>query len=101
MILAVSGGIVANPDVFKALLTHFHTIWIKATPAEHMSRVRAQGDTRPMAGNPEAMEQLKFILTSRDALYDQARAKLDTTGKSVSQSLEDLLALIDARGFLD
>ncbi len=101
MILAVAGGIVTDPDVFKALLTYFHTIWIKATPAEHMSRVRAQGDTRPMAGNPEAMEQLKFILTSRDALYDQARARLDTTAKSVSQSLDDLLALIDARGFLD
>ncbi len=101
MILAVAGGIVAEPETFKALLANFHTIWIKATPAEHMARVRAQGDTRPMAGNPEAMEQLKFILTSRETLYDQARAKLDTTGRSPAQSLADLLALIRERGFLD
>jgi XRE family aerobic/anaerobic benzoate catabolism transcriptional regulator len=101
MILAVAGGIVSDPDVFKSLLRHFHTIWIKATPSEHMARVRAQGDMRPMAGNPEAMDQLKHILTSRETLYDQARAKLDTTGRSVQQSLGDLVSLIKDRGFLD
>ncbi|MCB1359794.1 MAG: helix-turn-helix transcriptional regulator [Rhodobacter sp.] len=101
MILAVAGGIVSEPETFKTLLAHFHTIWVKATPTEHMGRVRAQGDTRPMAGNPEAMDQLKFILTSRETLYDQARAKLDTTGRSVDDSLRDLLALIRDHGFLD
>lgn len=100
MILAVAGGIVSDPDVFKALLTHFHTIWIKASPADHMARVRAQGDTRPMAGNPEAMDQLRHILTSRETLYDQARAKLETSGRSVQQSIGDLTALIAERGFL-
>lgn len=101
MILAVAGGIVSDPDVFKTLLTHFHTIWIKASPADHMARVRAQGDMRPMAGNPEAMDQLKHILTSRETLYDQARAKLETSGRSVSQSVSDLVSLIGDRGFLD
>ncbi len=101
MILAVAGGIVAEPDTYKTLLTHFHTVWVKASPEEHMTRVRAQGDTRPMAGNPEAMEQLRFILTSREALYDQARAKLDTSGRTATQSLDELLALIAERRFLD
>jgi XRE family transcriptional regulator, aerobic/anaerobic benzoate catabolism transcriptional regulator len=101
MILAVAGGIVAEPDTYKTLLAQFHTIWIKAAPEDHMARVRAQGDTRPMAGNPEAMEQLRHILTSREALYDQARARLDTSGRSVDQSLADLLALIEDRRFLD
>ena len=101
MILAVAGGIVSEPETFKTLLAHFHTIWVKAAPTEHMGRVRAQGDTRPMAGNPEAMDQLRFILTSRETLYDQARAKLDTTGRSVDDSLRDLLALIRDHGFLD
>lgn len=100
VMLAVAGGIVAEPDTFKALLAQFHTIWIKASPAEHMARVRAQGDMRPMSGNPEAMEQLRFILTSREALYEQARAKLDTSGRSVQQSCDDLVALIRAQGFL-
>lgn len=100
MILAVAGGIVAEPDTYNTLLNHFHTIWIKTSPDEHMARVRAQGDERPMAGNPEAMQQLKSILTSREALYGKALAHLDTSRHTVEHSLQDLLALIEARGFL-
>lgn len=101
MILAVAGGIVAEPDTYKTLLAHFNTIWVKASPSEHMNRVRAQGDTRPMAGNPEAMEQLKSILQSREALYDQALAKLDTTNKSLDTSLEELIDMVKTKGFID
>ena len=101
VVLAAAGGIVAEPDTFKTLLAHFHTIWIQARPEEHMSRVRNQGDTRPMAGNPEAMEQLRSILKSREALYEQAEAQLDTTGKALHASAEELVDLIRARGFLD
>lgn len=100
MILAVAGGIVAEPETYSLLLGHFHTIWIKTSPEEHMSRVRAQGDERPMAGNPEAMEQLKSILTSREALYGKALAQLDTSGMSVDTSTAALLTLIDDREFL-
>lgn len=100
MILAVAGGIVAAPDTYTTLLNRFHTIWIKAQPAEHMDRVRAQGDTRPMAGNPEAMKELKSILTSREALYEKAQTSLDTSGKSLDQSLTDLLQLIRDNKFL-
>lgn len=101
MILAVAGGIVAEPDTYKTLLAHFHTVWLRASAEEHMARVRAQGDHRPMAGNPEAMEHLRFILTSRESLYDQARARLDTTGRSVDAALAELLALIAEKRFLD
>lgn len=101
VVLAAAGGIVAEPDTFKTLLAHFHTIWIQARPEEHMSRVRNQGDTRPMAGNPEAMDQLRSILKSREALYEQAEAQLDTTGKPLHASAEELVELIRARGFLD
>lgn len=101
VILAVAGGVVAEPDTFKTLLAHFHTIWIKASPDEHMSRVRGQGDTRPMAGNPEAMEQLRGILKSREALYERADAQLDTSGKPLQSSVDDLAALIRLEGFLD
>lgn len=100
MILAVAGGLVAEPETYALLLRHFHTIWIKARPQEHMDRVRAQGDTRPMAGNPEAMEQLKSILSSREALYERASAQVDTSGKTVELSLIDLLAVINDHGFL-
>ena len=101
VILAVAGGIVAEPDTYKTLLAHFHTVWLRASPDEHMERVRAQGDTRPMAGNPEAMEQLKSILHSREALYERAEVHLDTAGKPLQNSLDELVALIRERGFLD
>ena len=100
LILAVAGGIVAEPDTYKTLLAHFHTIWVRTSPDEHMSRVRAQGDTRPMAGNPEAMDQLKSILTSREALYSRAEAQLDTGGKTVEQSEIELVALLQDRQFI-
>ncbi|MCP4316144.1 MAG: helix-turn-helix transcriptional regulator [Hyphomicrobiales bacterium] len=101
MVLAVAGGIVSEPDTFKTLLNRFHTIWLKASPEEHMTRVREQGDERPMAGNPEAMEQLKSLLTSRETLYDKALAQVDTSGKSADDSLKEVLTLIEDREFLE
>ncbi|TLP65778.1 helix-turn-helix domain-containing protein [Parasedimentitalea maritima] len=100
LILAAAGGVVGEPETYNSLLTGFHTIWIKASPDEHMSRVRAQGDERPMAGNPEAMEQLRSILTSREALYGKALAQLDTSGQEVEETLAGLVDLIRDRGFL-
>lgn len=100
VILAVAGGIVAEPATYNTVRSHFHTIWIKASPEDHMTRVRSQGDMRPMAGNPEAMEQLRAILKSRESLYRQAHGELDTSGRSLRQSGDDLIALIRERKFL-
>lgn len=100
LILAVAGGIVSEPETYATLLARYHTIWIKASPDEHMNRVRAQGDMRPMRGQPEAMAQLRALLEDRQASYDRSDASLDTSGKSVEASHAELLALIKERGFL-
>lgn len=100
MILAVAGGIVSEAATWTNLLDRFHTIWLRAQPQEHMDRVQAQGDTRPMAGNPEAMAQLRSILTSREAVYARAGASLDTSGRGVDQSTADLIQLIRDNGYL-
>ncbi|MBM1221691.1 helix-turn-helix transcriptional regulator [Ponticoccus sp. SC2-23] len=100
MVLAVAGGIVSEPETYEMLLARFHTIWLRASPAEHMERVRAQGDMRPMAGNPAAMDQLRSILTSREAQYARAGATLDTSGRGIEQSLSDLVVLVTEQGFL-
>ena len=94
MILATGGGIVAEPLTFNMLLTSFFTVWIKAAPEEHMSRVRQQGDLRPMGNDRTAMAELVTILSSREPLYERARAVVDTTGASIETSLEALLATI-------
>jgi XRE family transcriptional regulator, aerobic/anaerobic benzoate catabolism transcriptional regulator len=94
MILATGGGIVAEPLTFDMLLTSFFTVWIKAAPEEHMSRVRLQGDLRPMGNDRTAMTELITILSSREPLYERARAVVDTSGSSIETSLEALLATI-------
>jgi XRE family transcriptional regulator, aerobic/anaerobic benzoate catabolism transcriptional regulator len=96
LILATGGGIVSETATFDRLLSSFFTIWIRAAPAEHMARVRRQGDLRPMAKERAAMEELTTILQSREPLYQRARATLDTSGQTVAQSIERLLRIIAA-----
>jgi XRE family aerobic/anaerobic benzoate catabolism transcriptional regulator len=98
LILAVAGGIVSQPDTFDYLLEHFHTIWLKAEPEEHMARVRAQGDERPMAGNPHAMQELRKILTDRASQYARAAVHVDTSHTPVEDSLSCVMAEIRQRG---
>lgn len=101
MILAVAGGIVAEPATYARLLQRFHTIWVHTSPAEYMQRVRAQGDVRPMEGNPAAMTQLKNLLDTRTPLYERADAQINTSNRPVKTSLNDLLAIIRKRRFLE
>lgn len=101
VILAVAGGLVAEPATYARLLARFHTVWLRTSPAEHMQRVRAQGDLRPMEGNPQAMTQLKSLLSTREGLYQQAEAEVNTSNRTESSSLNDLLAVIANRRFLD
>jgi XRE family aerobic/anaerobic benzoate catabolism transcriptional regulator len=97
-VIATPGGIVSDPATFNLLLAHCWTVWLKASPEEHMQRVVAQGDLRPMAGNREAMDDLKRILAGRAAFYGKADAVLDTSGKAESEALEGLAALAAERG---
>ena len=96
VVIATPGGIVSDPATFNELLSHCTTVWLQAQPDEHMSRVVAQGDTRPMAANPEAMDDLRRILDGRSAFYSKADHVLDTSGKSVAQSLKQLKVLVAA-----
>lgn len=89
-VVATGGSIVSQPQTFADLLLACYTIWVKASPAEHMQRVVAQGDLRPMADNSEAMADLERILAGREALYGKADAEVDTSGRSVEAALAEL-----------
>jgi XRE family aerobic/anaerobic benzoate catabolism transcriptional regulator len=93
-VVATGGSLVSEPATYDRLLSSCHTIWLRATPQEHMSRVVAQGDMRPMAQNPEAMSDLERILAEREPLYRQADITIETSGKSVEQVLEACLAQV-------
>ncbi|MEP7302031.1 MAG: helix-turn-helix transcriptional regulator [Caldimonas sp.] len=92
-VFATPGGIVAEPATFNAMLESCTTIWLQASPEEHMARVAAQGDTRPMAASREAMADLRRILSGRAAFYAKADAVLDTAGRSEAESLRALVEL--------
>ena len=92
-VLAAGGSIVSDPGTYNRLLSECFTIWLRAKAEEHMARVLAQGDRRPMAHNRQAMRDLRRILWSREALYRQADAVLETSGQSVKESLQVLQRL--------
>jgi XRE family aerobic/anaerobic benzoate catabolism transcriptional regulator len=93
-VLATGGSLVSEAATFERLLETCWTVWVRTTPAEHMGRVVAQGDMRPMAGNRESMQDLQRILAGREPLYRRADATVDTSGKPVEQSLDALAAAL-------
>jgi XRE family transcriptional regulator, aerobic/anaerobic benzoate catabolism transcriptional regulator len=93
-VIATAGGIVSDPDTYALLLRRTHTVWIKARPQEHMSRVMEQGDFRPMAQNRAAMADLIAILDARRADYARAESELDTSSDTADESFVKLEALV-------
>ena len=92
-VLATGGSIVSDAANYNRLLSECFTIWVRAKPEEHMARVLGQGDRRPIAESRQAMRDLRRILWSREALYRQADAILETTGQTVKESVQALTRL--------
>ncbi|MBB3180312.1 helix-turn-helix transcriptional regulator [Variovorax sp. Sphag1AA] len=88
VVIATPGGIVSDPATFNQLLAHCTTVWLQAAPEEHMGRVAAQGDTRPMAASKEAMDDLRRILAGRAAFYSKADLSVDTSGHGLPESFQ-------------
>jgi XRE family aerobic/anaerobic benzoate catabolism transcriptional regulator len=95
-VLAAGGSIVSEASTFAELLAGCYTVWIKASPQEHMERVIAQGDLRPMADSRQAMADLARILVGREALYRKADAQVDTSGLTVEAAFAALIAAVEA-----
>jgi XRE family aerobic/anaerobic benzoate catabolism transcriptional regulator len=97
-VIAVSGAIVSDGKLYEQLLRSAWTIWLQARPEDHMKRVVAQGDLRPMSGNRAAMNDLKSILAAREADYSRALDKLDTSAQDFTETLN--LLEVKARQFI-
>jgi XRE family aerobic/anaerobic benzoate catabolism transcriptional regulator len=92
-IIEVGGSLVSEPLAYERLLSSCITIWLRASPEDHMNRVIAQGDIRPMANNNHAMEDLQRILSEREILYKRANYVIDTSGDRVSDTVNECLKL--------
>ena len=100
VVMTTGGSIVSERETFDLLQSHFYCVWVKASPEEHMSRVVAQGDMRPFdvtrGATGEALDDIRRILASREALYARADSVIDTAARSVKQSLKDLERAVPA-----
>ena len=92
-VLEAGGGLVLETDTFNLLMQAYRVVWLKAEPEEHMQRVMDQGDLRPMAGNTQAMEELRLILKEREPYYSQADQVIDTAGRALKEVFAELDAL--------
>jgi XRE family aerobic/anaerobic benzoate catabolism transcriptional regulator len=89
-VIATPGGLVSDPASFNLLLAHCSTVWLQADPEDHMKRVTAQGDLRPMAASREAMADLKGILAGRAAFYSKAQLRLNTSAQPLEATFMQL-----------
>jgi len=90
IVLETAGGITGNSEMMTTILARFKTVWLKASPEEHLARVARQGDMRPMRDNPTALEHLKALLVAREPEYARADAMIDTSGRSIEDCFADL-----------
>jgi len=98
-VIATPGGLVSDAATFNQLLSHCTTVWLQADPQDHLARVTAQGDLRPMAASQEAMRDLKGILAGRAAFYSKAQYRLDTSAQDLGATFQALRTLV--RGALE
>jgi XRE family aerobic/anaerobic benzoate catabolism transcriptional regulator len=95
-VIAAGGSLVTDPETYSLLLERCVCVWLKASPDEHMSRVVAQGDLRPFEGGKHghgrsaALDEIKKLLEDRKRLYSRADAVVDTSGKTIKQSFDQL-----------
>jgi len=93
-VIATGGGLVTDPSTYELLLERCFCVWLKASPQEHMSRVVAQGDMRPFSGRTQgrsaALDEIRRLLADRERLYARAPLALDTSGKTVRQTMQEL-----------
>jgi XRE family transcriptional regulator, aerobic/anaerobic benzoate catabolism transcriptional regulator len=89
-VIAAGGSLVTDPGTYELLLERCRSVWLKASAQEHMTRVLAQGDTRPFKGRAAALDEIRKLLADRDRLYGRAGNVIDTSGKTVRQCLAEL-----------
>ncbi len=96
-VLATGGSVVTAPDTWELLRSRARTVWLRASPASHLTRVEAQGDLRPMQGRSNVLAELQEILEARTPLYAQAAWTVETEGRAVSVATAELVGRVRGR----
>jgi len=93
-VLATGGGIVTSAETYAMLKKSAITVWLRASPDDHWTRVVRQRDRRPMADRPQAMADLRAILAAREPLYASADHTVNTSGRGVGQIVDELARIV-------
>ena len=93
IVLETAGGIVSNKEALDVIFGAFKTVWLKASPEEHLTRVIRQGDMRPINGAPRALDHLKSLLAERERDYERADFVLDTSHREIEDCVDSLEAI--------
>ena len=92
MRFSLTGGSLATErPTFELLKGSAVTIWLKAKPEQHLERVAAQGDRRPMAGRADPLAELRTLLKEREPLYREAEIVVDTSALTSQQVADEIL----------
>jgi XRE family aerobic/anaerobic benzoate catabolism transcriptional regulator len=92
-VLETGGSIVMNAKLLNTMLATCFVIWLYTQPEEHMRRLIAEGDVRPMQNQNDAMADLRRILAERGEFYSKAHASIDTSGKTMEECVSELIHL--------
>lgn len=87
---------VTDPENWGLIKRRCFTVWLRALPEEHMTRVQKQGDMRPMQGHPAAMAELKALLARREPLYGESQLTVKTTGKAPGKVVSEIIEAMPA-----
>jgi XRE family aerobic/anaerobic benzoate catabolism transcriptional regulator len=97
MVLAVGGGLVASAETYALLERRTTTVWLRATAGDYWDRVLRQGDRRPMNDHPQARKALADLVARRNPLYAQAALTIETSGRSISETVDAVAASLGLR----
>lgn len=92
-VVATGGSLVTDHGTFDWLRRHAITLWLRATPEDHWSRVVEQGDARPMGGRADAMNELRALLRARGPLYERADFVVDTSALGLSRAVDRVVKI--------
>jgi shikimate kinase len=95
-VLATGGGVVLDPENVAILRENGRLIWLKAEPAAIRERLELDDATRtsrPSLTGADTLAEVDRVLAEREPLYQAAaHIVIDTTGLSVSEVVERILA---------
>lgn len=90
-VIATPGDIYSASDTFDYLLENCFTVWLQASPRDHLERVLVQGEGRQLADLSEAITDLEAVLDQRSIHYAKADTVFDTSDMAQEAAFFELL----------